>query len=94
MTENALKGKYTCGLVPLGYKLDSEKYFQIDDLTAPIVQEIYTRYADGETVVEITSSLNERGNYRQRSAFQQNSLHKMLKNRKYIGGIPIQGYCE
>jgi site-specific DNA recombinase len=86
MTENALKGKYTCGLVPLGYKLDSEKYFQIDELTAPIVQEIYTRYADGETVAEITHSLNERALVTAKGAqFNKNSLHKMLKNRKYIG---------
>ena len=86
LTENALKGKYNGGALPLGYMTDSEQHFQIDPLTAPIVQEIFTRYADGETVAEITSSLNARGLVSSRGAmFNKSSLHKMLKNRKYIG---------
>ncbi len=86
LTENALAGKYNGGALPLGYTTDSEQRFHIDPLTAPIVQEVFTRYADGETVAEITSSLNARGLVSSRnSAFNKNSLHKLLKNRKYIG---------
>ncbi|MFZ5974252.1 MAG: recombinase family protein [Bacillota bacterium] len=86
LTENALKGKYNGGGLPLGYTTDSAQHFQIDPLTAPIVQEIFTRYADGETVKDITYSLNARGLVSSRgAAFNKNSLHDMLKNRKYIG---------
>jgi DNA invertase Pin-like site-specific DNA recombinase/uncharacterized coiled-coil protein SlyX len=86
LTENALKGRYNGGGLPLGYKTDSEQHYQIDPLTAPIVQEVFTRYADGETVAQITSSLRERGLVSSRGKpFNKNSLHTMLKNRKYIG---------
>ena len=39
MTENALKGKYNGGSVPLGFRVDSEQHFQLDPLTASIVKE-------------------------------------------------------
>lgn len=41
MTENALKCKYNGGSVPFGYVVDKEQHFQIDPVTAPMVQEIY-----------------------------------------------------
>ncbi len=86
LTENALKEKYNGGGLPLGYSTDNEQHYLIDPLTAPIVQEIFTRYADGETVTQITASLNTRGLVSSRKkAFNKNSLHSMLKNRKYIG---------
>ena len=86
LTENALKGKYNGGSLPLGYTTDENQRFKIDIVTAPIVREIFTRYADGETIVEITDSLNKRGLRSSRgSVFNKNSLHTMLKNRRYIG---------
>ena len=86
LTENALKEKYNGGGLPLGYSTDNEQHYLIDPLTAPIVQEIFTRYADRETVTQITASLNTRGLVSSRKeAFNKNSLHSMLKNRKYIG---------
>ena len=36
MTENVLKGKYNGGTVPIGFKVDEEKFFQIDPLKAPL----------------------------------------------------------
>ncbi len=86
LTENALKGKFNGGGMPLGYKTNAEQYLEIDPLTAPIVQEIFQRYADGETIVSITESLNARGlKSSRKGAYNKNSLNKMLKNRKYIG---------
>jgi DNA invertase Pin-like site-specific DNA recombinase len=86
MKENALKCRYNGGALPLGYTTDSEQHYMIDTVTAPIVQEIFTRYADGETVKEICDTLNERGIKTQYgNAFNKNSLHRMLKNRRYIG---------
>jgi len=57
--ENALKCKIN-GSVPFGYKANNG-FFEIDPLTAPIVLEIFTRYADGKTVKEINEELNNRG---------------------------------
>ncbi len=86
MQENALKCKYNGGTLPLGYTTDSEQRYIIDTVTAPIVHEIFTRYADGATVKEICETLNERRIKTQYgNAFNKNSLHRMLKNRRYIG---------
>lgn len=55
-------------------------------MTAPIVQEIFTLYADGTTVDDICDTLNERGIRTQtNNVFKKNSLHRMLNNRRYIG---------
>lgn len=45
--ENALKGKNNGGRIPLGYQLGEDKKLKIDPLTAPLVQEVFRRYADG-----------------------------------------------
>ncbi len=36
MTENVLKGKYNGGTIPIGFKVDEEKFFQIDPLKASL----------------------------------------------------------
>ena len=46
-TENALKGKTNGGGVPFGYVLNSEQRLAINPTTAPIVLEIFQRYANG-----------------------------------------------
>ncbi len=86
MNLNAEKCLCTGGAVALGYTVDSSKHFQIDEETAPIVREIFQMYADGKTITEITTILNERRVLTSRgSQFNKNSLHKMLKNKRYIG---------
>ena len=86
MTENALKCRTNGSRMPLGYISNSEHKYQIDPKTAPIVVEVFTRYADGETVTEIINDFNSRGI---KSAigkpFNKNSFSKMLHNRRYIG---------
>ena len=47
------------GVVPLGFTIGEDRLYHIDPETAPIVQEIFTRYADGEPD-EDCSILNER----------------------------------
>lgn len=85
-TENALKGLANGGTPPLGYLLGDDKKYHVDPLTAPIVQEVFTRYSNGETVIEIVKSLNNRGlRTRLNNPFNYHSFSKMLKNRKYIG---------
>lgn len=86
MDYNAEKCLYNGGGVPLGYKISKDKHFEIDPDTAPIVQSIFEMYANGKTVTEITATLNAQGVKTSRgSSFNKNSLHTMLKNRRYLG---------
>lgn len=86
MTENALKCKYNGGTLPIGYTVDSNKFFQIDPVTAPVVLEAFKHYADGATMQEITDEMNLRGIRTQRGCkVSINSVTRMLHNRKYIG---------
>ena len=84
--ENALKCRSNGGNVPLGYKIGSDGVLEIDPATAPLVEEIFTRYESGETIKAIADSLNERGlRTRKNRPFRVASLSVTLKNRKYIG---------
>ncbi len=71
----------------LGYTVDEERRFHIDPKTAPIVREIFERYASGETVADITGeNLNARQIKTSRGKdFNKNSLHRLLRNKRYIG---------
>lgn len=82
---NAELGKFLGGTVPLGFKIVDKEY-TIDKETAPYVQKIFAMYASGKSVVEICQYLNERGIKSSTDAeFNNNSLHHMLKNERYLG---------
>lgn len=85
--ENALKCKANGDMVPFGYRVNAERYYEIDPLTAPIVLEIFERYADGQMVGEISDELNGRGVFTNTKYKYTNksSFHNLLKNRRYIG---------
>lgn len=86
LTENALKCKYNGGGMTLGYTVDSEQYFQIDPVVAPIIQDVFKRYVDGATIKSLVDYLKELGvkNYRG-GDLSIDAVKLMLKNRKYIG---------
>ena len=90
--ENALKGKNNGGGIPLGYALDKQtQKLVIDPETAPLVVEIFTRYADGETVRSMIEDFNARGlTTRKGKPFSMSSFNAPLKNRKYIGEYRYQ----
>ena len=85
--ENALKCKANGGTIPFGYIINADRYYEIDPMTAPIILEIFTKYADGMTVKEISDELNSRGVFANTKYKYTNkaSMHNLLKNRKYIG---------
>lgn len=84
--ENAKKCKYAGGRVPLGYKLDKDRNFTVDNETAPIVRRIFKMYAEGNTTFEIIKELNDEGvKTSTGGVWTKNSLHSILKNEKYIG---------
>lgn len=61
MTENALKCQYNVGGVAVGYKIDEDKHYQLDELVAPLIREALSMYADGIKVPEIVRFLNDNG---------------------------------
>lgn len=92
MVANAAKGKFNGGTIPLGYKNNGENFLVIDEERADIVRKIFEMYADGSRVVDIAEYLNERQIRTASGAtFNKNSLHSILKNKKYIG---IYSYDE
>lgn len=86
LMENALKCKIVGGQMPLGYRKSAEGKYEIDPANVTIVQEIFARYADGETARSICDYLNAHGVRTSRGGeFGRSSLVKLLQNRKYIG---------
>ena len=51
MKENALKCRYNGGGMPFGYMVGPDQKLVINPQTAPIVVEIFQRYANGENIV-------------------------------------------
>ncbi|MCL2426723.1 MAG: recombinase family protein [Oscillospiraceae bacterium] len=86
MTENALKCKWNGGGMPIGYTVDEDRHFKIDESTAPYVLESFKRYDNGEKIIDIVRWLNDCGvqTYRLKPV-SFNSVGRMLKNRSYIG---------
>jgi len=85
-TENALQGKFNGGPSPLGYTLGKGHRLEIDAVTAPLVREAFTRYAEGETIKAIAESFNERGlRTRANTSFRINSFDSVFRNRIYVG---------
>lgn len=84
--ENALKCKNNGGNTPLGYVVGTDGVLAVDPLTAPLVTEIFILYDSGESISEITASLNGRGlKTKKGKAFKIGGVSLILKNRKYIG---------
>ena len=84
--ENALKCKNNGGNTPLGYVVGTDGVLAVDPLTTPLVTEIFTLYDSGESISEITASLNGRGlKTKKGKAFKIGGVSLILKNRKYIG---------
>ena len=87
LTENALNARHNGGRMPYGLMVDDERKYRPDPLTAPVVREIFERYADGESVAEIRQSLSARGIKTKAGGDQlsYNTINNMLRNRRYLG---------
>lgn len=96
MHETAMKCHSCGGTIPLGYRVEEKKLVP-DEVYAPIVAEIYARYAGGETITGIVRDLNARGlGFPGGRQYSKKSFHRLLTNEKYIGvykygGIRIEG---
>jgi len=86
MDINASKCLATGGNVALGFRVDENKHFQIDDNTAPVVVKIFEMYATGSTMAQIIRYLNgEKISTSHGNEFNKNSINRILRNKRYIG---------
>ena len=86
MTDNALKCKFNGGTIPYGYSIDDQQHYHINPVQAPLVLELFRRYAGGESMTDIVEDLNARGLRTTRgNRFNKNSLARIFSNRNYIG---------
>ena len=70
----------------LGFVIDDEHHYQIDPEKAPLVIEMFRRYAGGESITDIIEDLNARGIRTSKgNRFNKNSLARIFANRRYIG---------
>lgn len=77
----------------LGFKVNkSDRTFYVDEDEAAIVREIFERYAAGETKTEIIRDMQRRKvKTSLGKEFSNNSLSRMLTNKRYIGYYIYKG---
>lgn len=96
MKINAQNGYTNGGTPPLGYDLESvttgdgksRKQYVVNEEEAKIVKLIFQMIIDGSGYIEIINRLNAM-NYNTKSGhpFKKNSIHDILRNRKYQGDL-------
>lgn len=84
MHETRLKGNFTGGYLPYGYKLDGRKIV-IDETKIDIVRYIFKQYSIGEYVSNIIKNLTNQGILNKGKPFAVNTIYNILKNEKYTG---------
>lgn len=85
LADNAAKCKVN-GSLPYGYKSGKDHRYEIDEVYAPVVREVFQRYAKGESAPVIASSLIIR-KIKPLSSKEwcKNSIYRILKNERYCG---------
>ena len=84
MHETRLKGNFTGGHLPYGYKLDGRKIV-IDETKIDIVIYIFKQYSIGEYVSSIIKNLTNQGILNKGKPFATNTIYNILRNEKYTG---------
>jgi len=95
------KGMWMGGPVPLGYDVQSRK-LAVNEPEASLVCQIYQRYLELGSVVELAEELNHQGHrtkvqqgasgpHRGGCIFRRGTLYHLLSNRIYLGEIVHKG---
>lgn len=84
--ESAKKHKFYGGSIPIGYKVNDDKEFEIDPDKCKVVHRIFEQYANGMSMAQLVNWLNING-YRttKGNLFNKNSLPRLLHNEAYRG---------
>lgn len=82
----AQSGKHLGGTPPLGYQVNAEGTYDIDESTAPIIRDIFKLYLHGMGYNNIIKHLKAKG-YKTANGndFSKASLNAILRNQKYMG---------
>lgn len=89
--ENVVQGMHCGGTPPLGYDIDPDKKYVINEYEAKAVKMIFQMKSKGYSYKEISQALNAEGYLTKANKkkpgkpFGKNSLHDILRNEKYIG---------
>ena len=85
---NKAEGKYTGGRIKLGYALDENKYFILDEKKAQAVRQVFEWFVnDGLSQKKIYSKLCDMGIYTGKNLFKTNGrcVGDLLRDEAYIG---------
>lgn len=86
MRYNAEQCKVNGNIYPYGYTKGPDGRFAIVPDQADIVREIFSKFLNGTTFVDIANDLNARGILTGRNGrWNDGSFHRLLKNESYIG---------
>lgn len=90
MRETALKGLWTGGIVPLGYKVENRRLV-IESREAAAVRLIFERYVQGKTKKQIADELNAAG-YRTKNGkpFTHSNFTTVMRNKMYYGNYNFE----
>ena len=89
--ESLANGYYIGGPGLFGYDVVDKKWV-VNTFEADIVRDIFRRYNNGEKLKEIIGRLNREGiKTKAGSAFNMNSLSRIIRNEKYIGIFTANG---
>ena len=84
MNESRLKGLFSGGRPPYGYKVEKKKVY-INEDEAACVKYLFEEFAKNRQVSDVRKEFTERGIFNRGKPFGKNSLYKILKNEKYTG---------
>ena len=83
---DSAKQCFALGKMLYGYKKGPDKRYEIDEPTAAVVKEIFTRVANGEPHIEIVEDLNRRGIKSPNGGmWMRTSFQRMIRNNRYTG---------
>lgn len=83
---NARSCHFNGGSVPYGYQIDTDLHYQINPDQAPVVLEIFQRFAANVPMAELLRDLEAKGVRNAKgNCYTRKTLTKLLSNRIYIG---------
>ena len=79
--------RYLGGHVPIGYRVDDSRHFQLDPATAPVVRRVFEMYLSRVGYTPILEYLNSHAPafFRRRSPWKKSDLNYLLQNEVYSG---------
>lgn len=96
MVSRANEGKYNGGRIPIGYNYDkSTKTISVNDAEAKIVNLIYDKYDEMQSIIQVVKYLNSQGVKTKRGYdFSATTVHKVLTNKFYVGDLVYNKHDE